>query len=428
MDRLTLLRRVSATALGLAAIGLGTTLHIPALAAAEYQQLVTPLTASSCTNTLPCLQWTNLSTGSGVQGISKKGNGMIGQTSWKSTSAKNAKAGVLGQDLTNSAFNFGVLGSSSNGTGVQGTSTYGAGVQGTSTNDFGVLGTSINGFGVMAKSQNGTALFVENTGAADGIQSIALNNDGTNSSTQNNSSISSGRSGIWGHDDSTDGGHGNVGVAGSSTTGIGVSASSSNFVALNAIGGGFTGVDDVPAFSVVAGPGGPVFLMYACSNPADNPCTTSKSSKVFTLNSSGDIFIAGLIHTSGACSSGCAVGGTITHRVVSYAPSQSVPSMDDFGEAQLIGGHAYVRLSADFANVVDRAASYLVFITPEGNSRGLYVTDKTQAGFTVRENEDGHSTLAFSYRIVAKPLGVNKPRLPMESVGPRAAPKILRTR
>jgi hypothetical protein len=106
-----------------------------------------------------------------------------------------------------------------------------------------------------------------------------------------------------------------------------------------------------------------------------------------------------------------------------------MPSIDDFGEAQLVSGHAYVRLSADFANVIDKNVNYLVFITPEGDSRGVYVTDKTQVGFTVKENQGGHSSLAFSYRIVAKPYGVNKPRLPMESIGSgRPASTLIHTR
>jgi hypothetical protein len=47
----------------------------------------------------------------------------------------------------------------------------------------------------------------------------------------------------------------------------------------------------------------------------------------------------------------------------------------------------------------------MVFITPEGGSNRLYVVNKTAAGFEVHENRGGRSTLAFSYRIVAKPFG-----------------------
>jgi hypothetical protein len=422
MDRHTSIRVIGATALVLAAIGLGTTMHLPALAAAEYQQFVGPNTASSCTSTTPCLQWTNTNTGAGMQGISKKGNGSVGQTAWKSTSASNAKSGVLGQDIsTTGTFDMGVLGTSTKGTGVRGTSTSGTGIQGTST----------SGNGVVALSSAGSALFAESTGYSDGAQMISLNNDGTNSSTQNPSLTTlAGRSGLWGHDDSSDGGRLNVGVAGSSTNGIGVSASSSGYVALNAVGGAFASTTHVPALSVVGGSQIPVFLMMACSSASDNPCTLAASSRVFTLNSGGDIFINGFIYTSGSCSTGCAVGRNgDSHRVESYAPSQTVPSIDDFGEAQLVSGHAYVRLSADFANVIDKEANYLVFITPEGDSRGVYVSDKTRVGFTVRENQGGHSTLAFSYRIVAKPYNVNKPRLPMETVGSnQTASAIHRTR
>jgi hypothetical protein len=297
----------------------------------------------------------------------------------------------------------------------------GAGVEGIGSSGNGVLATSTNNSATLSTSTN-----------ANGVQAYSSNNDGTNSGTNNNSSLHSGRSGIWAHDDSTDGGHRNVGVAGSSTNGIGVSGSSTSYVGLNAIGGGPIdgGTNDVPAFSVVGGIDNPFFLMLVCTNPADNPCTGTSGSRVFTLDSGGDITIPGLIKTGGFCNGGClGVRNGVSHRVISYAPSQTVPSIDDFGEAQLVGGHAAVRLSADFANVVDQRASYLVFITPEGDSRGLYVTDKTRTGFTVRENEGGRSTLAFSYRIVAKPYGVDKPRLPMTTIpAPRPASVAHRSR
>jgi hypothetical protein len=116
---------------------------------------------------------------------------------------------------------------------------------------------------------------------------------------------------------------------------------------------------------------------------------------------------------------GAGLKGPTQHRVVSYAPTEAEPVREDNGSAQLINGVAHVRLDPAFANVIDTHKSYLVFITPEGNSHGLYVTDKTAAGFTAHENMGGTSTLAFDYRIVAKPFGVTAPRLPMLTM-PRA--------
>ena len=64
----------------------------------------------------------------------------------------------------------------------------------------------------------------------------------------------------------------------------------------------------------------------------------------------------------------------------------------------------------------------MVFVTPEGPSHGLCVTNKSPAGFEVVENEGGRSSVAFSYRIVAKPYGVTAARLPIATAAemPRA--------
>jgi hypothetical protein len=56
-----------------------------------------------------------------------------------------------------------------------------------------------------------------------------------------------------------------------------------------------------------------------------------------------------------------------------------------------------------------------VFLSPEGESKGLYVTGKTSEGFTVMEVAGGRSTIPFGYRITAKPYGGTAARLPMVS-------------
>jgi hypothetical protein len=45
---------------------------------------------------------------------------------------------------------------------------------------------------------------------------------------------------------------------------------------------------------------------------------------------------------------------------------------------------------------------YRVFLTPEGDCRGLFVRRKTAANFEVRELMGGKSNVAFSYRIVGR--------------------------
>jgi hypothetical protein len=95
--------------------------------------------------------------------------------------------------------------------------------------------------------------------------------------------------------------------------------------------------------------------------------------------------------------------------------------MEDVGKARLIAGSAYVALDPAFANVVDAGSDYAVLITPEGDSNGVYVAQRSRSGFIVRENHAGRSSVVFSYRIVAKPFGLTAPRLPMIALRRRPA-------
>jgi hypothetical protein len=74
---------------------------------------------------------------------------------------------------------------------------------------------------------------------------------------------------------------------------------------------------------------------------------------------------------------------------------------EDFGTTKLKGGRATVKLDGDFAKVI-KPAGYHVFVTPEGDCRGLYVRRKTAASFEVRELGGGRSNAAFCYRIVGR--------------------------
>lgn len=265
----------------------------------------------------------------------------------------------------------------------------------------------------------------DNNGSGPGVRGVSLSGNGLNGITRvKSTSAANGREGVFGNDLSTSGIF-NSGVTGGSLRGTGVtgySTSGTGVVGIGAFGsqsygsssgtfveGGTTGAEIIEtsmstsseAVQVVAD-GGRLFR-------GENGNLVN----VFTVEQNGDIHITGKIFTSGSCSTGCAASASPGYHVVSYAPQESLPTMEDTGEAQLVNGDAYVRLDPAFASVIDRTANYIVLITPEGDSRGLYVAQKSRSGFAVRENGRGRSTLGFSYRIVAKPYGPAAARLPM---------------
>ena len=382
----------------------------------------------------PCIEYKNTNTGQGVEGFGMLGTGLLGVTIFNSTSSSNGKAGVSGNDLsTSGAFDSGVRGVSVRGLGVSGTSSSGAGPT-TSRGAAGVRGNSTNGDGVQGISSAGVGVF-----------GASSKNNGVFGDSQ-----APGASGVYGQNDG-----GGFGVAGritkpgiaavfadaGTTRSVALTAQSLLGVGANIVGGAINGGVPFPALSVV-GNDTSGDLIDACAT--QNPCDQTHA--VFRVDISGDalaavgldvggalgvrvggaavpsrfgsIDVSGDYEKSASCVAGCsAATATSSGRaVVSYVATQSMPSIDDFGEAMLVNGSTYVRIDNAFANVVDHSANYLVFITPEGDSRGLYVTQKSARGFSVRENLGGHSTLAFSYRIVAKPFGSREQRLPMVTV------------
>ena len=120
-----------------------------------------------------------------------------------------------------------------------------------------------------------------------------------------------------------------------------------------------------------------------------------------------------------------------THRLL-YCVESAESQFEDFGEVKLVKGKAAVRLDRDFIGVAD-TREYHVFLTPYGDSQGLYVASRTRTGFEVREQGGGKNSLTFSYRVVAKRkhtatkrfakvTAPAKPKIPVQSTAPEIDP------
>jgi len=96
-----------------------------------------------------------------------------------------------------------------------------------------------------------------------------------------------------------------------------------------------------------------------------------------------------------------------------YAVESPEVWFEDFGASALQNGAATVNIDPLFAKTVNLGVDYHVFLTPLGDSNGLYVAEKTATGFTVREMGGGTSDVGFDYRIVAKRAGYETTRLPV---------------
>jgi hypothetical protein len=94
-----------------------------------------------------------------------------------------------------------------------------------------------------------------------------------------------------------------------------------------------------------------------------------------------------------------------------YAVHSAENWLEDYGSGELHNGSAKVAINSEFAEIVNTGVEFHVFLTPNGDCKGLYVSNKTASGFEVHELGGGKSSIAFDYKIVAKRTGHEAERL-----------------
>lgn len=97
--------------------------------------------------------------------------------------------------------------------------------------------------------------------------------------------------------------------------------------------------------------------------------------------------------------------------VALYAEESAENWFSDYGTGHLVNGEATIQLDPTYAQTVQTGIDYHVFLTPNGDCRGLYIAEKSPSSFVVRELNGGRSTLSFDYRVVAKRKGYEQIRL-----------------
>jgi hypothetical protein len=333
--------------------------------------------------------------GTALSGSSVTGNGVYGAT----TASDTNWAAILGLDNSTISGNYAVAGQTMHGSGLAGF-------------DYGSTGQA-----VYAYSNDGAeAVYAATYGGAN-WGTFSYNDSGSVSGW-----FEAGRTASNGLIAISD--FSNAGLTAGESSGIGAevygSSGSANAPAL-AAEEEIEGTYPFAAYNFSVshpgpGPNNETFILSDTANYSTEAATNGSD-----VNVSGDLYISGEVYSD--CSAFPATAGSDCNynpqvrttssgtKLRSYSNSQSLPTMEDFGEAQLVNGQAQVAFEHAFASTIDRGHSYLVFVTPEGDCHGLYVASKTSNGFVVRELMSGHSTVAFEYRIVAHPYGDASQRL-----------------
>ena len=322
-------------------------------------------------------------------------------------------ANGIGVSGTDSGSGIGVSGTSVNGFGMVASSTNLSAIYASSVKSNGIFASSQNGHGVSGRSANSYGVYGGSGGTGSNAAGVWGNGPfvGVLGSTSNNGfgvkGLTASGEGVWGLASS-----GGIGTGGESMAGDGVYANSltgTGLYAYSALGTGLRSDIHSTGFSVVGtsvdGTGngadfeGGRFGIIGRAHASGFPLvlTDSGYNNLFYVNGVGDIYYSGNFISFVRTTNGAAVS--------SFTAKSTEPTVEDTGSAHLVAGVVTVALDHSFAAAIDAATPYRVFITPGGETRGLFVAQKTSHGFVVREMQAGRSNVAFDYRIVATTRG-----------------------
>lgn len=348
----------------------------------------------------------------GVYGYSQSPAGLGVFANNVSTTA-SASHGVQGQTL-GTALAAGVrgfngsasIGAGQSGYGVRGTvavaptsTGFVAGVRGDAT------GASGNTFGVYGSSASATG---------NGVYAVNSNASGTALFAVGNNVVGSYLAGGSG-----------AALNGSSLGALSLATTAASGVGLIGIGNNLTGSIISPAVGCgVSGVGAQYGVVgYATSNNVTNGANNLPANGVnasaggyFEVQNAGGTSqtwaYVGVREASGAGGFRKIIGpGTVNtivkdlkgELVALSCPETPENLFQDFGTGALISGKAHITIDPVFAKniVVDQSHPLRVYIQPEGDCKGVFVSNKTQFGFDVTELNGGSSNVTFSYFVSA---------------------------
>jgi hypothetical protein len=285
----------------------------------------------------------------------------------------NAVNGNSNGDVLDTAGVLGVAGSRTGVggiAGVWGDAAQHVGVIGSSIGYSGVYGASTNSYGVQAFSANGAAVY-------------AVSGSSLNPSL-------AGPIGVWGD------------ITGVVQYGVNPTGAAIVGTATNAQAGYFANNSDSPTVEVFSYGGG--YGVYQGSEASFGTLEASTPNGTCGFGGNGDMTCTGQVKA-------LATTGNGTRTVETYSMQSPENWMEDFGSGTIQNGRTTVSIDAAFAETASGTADYHVFLTPRGDSKGLYVTNATPSSFEVHESGGGTSTIGFDYRIVAKRRGFETQRM-----------------
>lgn len=249
----------------------------------------------------------------------------------------------------------------------------------------------------------GAAVYGQNSGTGQGVYGLTNNASGIAVYGLNLSTTGTAIFGIGQNAAGYSSTSGSGAAFSGASIGMVANASSSTGTAIRVAG---QGVLSYPALAAGSGGAfaGTSFGVYGIGNTVGNGNTGG-----YFTNGSGSYAYVGFTFggtaykINGAGTVSTIVKNTKNQSVNLYCPESPEVLFQDFGTGVLVNGSAHINMDETFTKniTVNEKHPLRVIIQLEGDCKGVFVTNKTQAGFDVKELQGGNSNIPFTWFVSA---------------------------
>ena len=250
---------------------------------------------------------------------------------------------------------------------------------------------------------SGAAVYGQNTGTGQAVFGLTNNASGTALYGSNLNAAGTAVFGIGQNAAGYSSAAGSGAAFSGASIGIVANASSATGTAIR-VGG--QGILTYPALAAGSGGafGGTSFGVYGIGNTVGNGNTGG-----YFTNGSGSYAYVGFTlggtayKINGVGTVSTIVKNTKNKLVNLYCPESPEVLFQDFGTGALVNGVAHINMDETFAKniTVNEKHPLRVIIQLEGDCKGVFVTNKTQTGFDVKELQGGNSSISFTWFVSA---------------------------
>lgn len=314
----------------------------------------------------------------------------------------NAPFGGIVFNSFSAASEHAIGGGAINGYGVYGeASGTGIGIVGISNNASGIgvraANNNVNGVGLMVTGGNVGGLTLAGLGAT-----IAASRYG-GASFGRNLNNGTGFVGIGNGSTTIQTLASGSGLAGSGDTGVyGISTTANGGTGIVGVGNNSNSIITLVNGSGLAGTG-LIYGVYGYSTTGGDGFGGA-----FQSNYNGEALVGGWVGTTRYKILGTGTVSTIVQDVnekpiIMFATEAPEVLFQDYGIGKLFNGKAVIKIDPNFSKNIQVNLNHplKVFVQLEGDCKGVYVTEKSSEGFTVKELQGGMSNVSFSWQIVA---------------------------